>query len=228
MLKAPVEAVIFDMDGLLLDTERVYVEALQRAAREMGHEMSLAFCHSTSGVPGPERNAMVQELLGPDFSIPEFRERFQPIVRELLAERIPLKTGVLEMLDFLKDRGLPAAVATSARRPTAEKHLGQTGLLPRLAAVATRDDVPNAKPAPDVYLEAARRLGVPPSRCIAFEDSNVGALAAHAAGTMTFVVPDIAPPTEDVRARCAGVLPDLHAALAMLRTSLARISPPRA
>ena len=89
-----------------------------------------------------------------------------------------------------------------------------------VAAVATRDDVENAKPAPDVYLEAARRLGVTPERCIAFEDSNVGLTAAHAAGTMAFMVPDILPPLPEVRAKCLRVFEDLHAARLMLEESL--------
>ena len=83
-----------------------------------------------------------------------------------------------------------------------------------------RDDVTHAKPEPDIYLEAARRLGVAPERCVAFEDSNVGLTAAHAAGTMAIMVPDLVPPTEEVRAKCLAVLSDLHAALGLVRTAL--------
>jgi beta-phosphoglucomutase-like phosphatase (HAD superfamily) len=111
-------------------------------------------------------------------------------------------------------------VATSARRPTAENHLGKAGLLDRFAAIATRDDVERTKPHPDVYIEAARRLGVAPERCIAFEDSNVGLEAAHAAGAMAFMVPDLLQPLPETRARCVDVLPDLHAALRLLRQHL--------
>ncbi len=82
--------------------------------------------------------------------------------------------------------------------------------------MATRDDVERPKPHPDIYLEAARRLGVAPERCIAFEDSNVGLAAAHAAGTMAFMVPDILPPSPEARAKCLQVVPDLHAALKLL------------
>ncbi len=97
-------------------------------------------------------------------------------------------------------RSPPARVAS---QPIAIS--SRAGLIDRFAAVATRDDVENAKPAPDVYLEAARRLGVAPERCIAFEDSNVGLTAAHAAGTMAFMVPDILPPLPEVRAKCLRV-----------------------
>jgi len=94
------------------------------------------------------------------------------------------------------------------------------GGIDRFGALATRDDVERAKPHPDIYLEAARRLGVPPERCIAFEDSNLGLEAAHAAGTMAFMVPDLLQPLPETRARCVDVLPDLHAALRLLRQHL--------
>ena len=118
----------------------------------------------------------------------------------------------LELLDFLAAHALPLAVATSAGRATAERHLGRAGLLDRFQAVATRDDVVHAKPAPDIYLEAVRRLGIAPERCIAFEDSNVGLTAAHAAGTMAIMVPDILLPLPEVRDKCITVLGNLHEA----------------
>ena len=112
----------------------------------------------------------------------------------------------------------PSRPRCRSSRRTTERHLGQAGLLSHFRALATRDDVERGKPHPDLYLEAARRLGVAPGRCLAFEDSNNGLTAAHAAGMMAVMVPDIAPPTDEVRAKCMTVLPDLHAALALLRT----------
>jgi HAD superfamily hydrolase (TIGR01509 family) len=218
MLRNPVEAALFDMDGLLLDTEAIYVEAMQEAARTLGHsELPLDFCHSTAGVPGPERNRMIEAHYGEGFNIDAFREQFSVRTRRLMEAGIPVKPGVVELLDFLAGHGLPLAVATSAKRVTAESHLGKAGLLDRFAAIATRDDVERTKPHPDVYLEAARRLGVTPQRCLAFEDSNVGLQAAHAAGAMAFMVPDLLQPLPENRARCIDVLPDLHAALKLLR-----------
>jgi HAD superfamily hydrolase (TIGR01509 family) len=220
MLKKPVEAVLFDMDGLLLDTEAVYIVALQAAARTLGREMPLDFCHSMIGVPTRESNVMIQAFYGDGFQVDAFRQHFSGHARRLLESSIPLKPGVVELLDFLAGRGLPLAVATSAGRNTAEHHLGRAGLLERFGAVATRDDVEHPKPHPGVYLEAARRLGVAPERCIAFEDSNVGLSAAHAAGAMAFMVPDILEPLPEIRAKCVDVMPDLHAALRLLRTEL--------
>ena len=163
---------------------------------------------------------MIQAFYGDGFHIDEFRQHYSGHTRRLLETGVPLKPGVVELLDFLAGRGLPLAVATSAGRSTAEHHLGRAGLLDRFDAVATRDDVERPKPHPDVYLEAARRLGVAPERCIAFEDSNIGLSAAHAAGAMAFMVPDILEPLPEVRAKCVDVLPDLHAARELLREQL--------
>jgi HAD superfamily hydrolase (TIGR01509 family) len=220
MLKEPVEAALFDMDGLLLDTEALYMQAMQAAARTLKRDMPLAFCHSMVGIPGKECNRMIAELYGEGFSIDEFRGHFSTRIRELLDEHIPVKPGAIELLEFLEARGVPRAVATSAGRTTAEHHLGRAGLLGRFQALATRDDVAHAKPAPDVYLEAARRLGVLPERCIAFEDSNVGLTAAHAAGTMAFFVPDMVQPLPEVRTKCVRVLNDLYEARRLLEASL--------
>lgn len=220
MLKEPVEAVLFDMDGLLIDTEAVYIEALQAAARSLELEMPLAFCHSMIGIPGKECDVMIQDFYGQGFAIESFRAQFSGHAKRLLEVNIPLKAGVVELLDFLAARSLPLAVATSAGRATAERHLGRAGLLDRFKAVATRDDVAHAKPAPDVYLEAARRLGVAPERCLAFEDSNVGFTAAHAAGTMAFLVPDILEPHPEVRGKAVRILTNLHEARRLLETTL--------
>jgi HAD superfamily hydrolase (TIGR01509 family) len=220
MLRKPVEAALFDMDGLLLDTEVLYIEAMQQAARSLGREMALDFCHSMVGVPARECTLMIEAYYGEGFSIEEFRGRFYELLHGLLDAGIPLKPGVVELLDFLAGRGLPLAVATSSERRTAERHLSHAGLLDRFTVLVTRDDVEHPKPHPDIYLEAARRLGAAPERCIAFEDSNIGLEAAHAAGAMAFMVPDLLQPLPEIRARCVDVLPDLHAALRLLRQHL--------
>lgn len=220
MLRKPVEAALFDMDGLLIDTESVYMAALQEAARTMDVEMPLAFCHSMIGIPGPACNVMIQDLYGAAFDLERFNHHFTTHARRSLDVEVPLKPGVVELLDFLHARGLPLAVATSSSRVSATRNLGRAGLLDRFRALVTRDDVVHAKPAPDIYLEAARRLGVPAERCLAFEDSNAGLTAAHAAGTMAMMVPDILPPLPDVRAKCLHVFADLHAARRLLETAL--------
>jgi HAD superfamily hydrolase (TIGR01509 family) len=220
MLRGPVEAVIFDMDGLLIDSEAIYIEAMQTAARAVGREMALEFCHSMVGVPGHECNLMIQELYGAGFDLKEFRGHVSTHVRRSMEADLPVKPGAVELLDWLDERRLPRAVASSAHRATIEHHLGRAGLLSRFTAYAGRDDVARAKPHPDVYLEAARRLNAAPARCVAFEDSSIGLMAAHAAGMQAFIVPDILQPTPEARAKCRAVLPDLHKAREILQRAL--------
>ena len=220
MFARPVEGVLFDMDGLLIDTEAVYTEAYMAAGRTMAVDMPLVLCHAMTGIPGHERQAMIQAHFGPTFQADSFQLCFRDHANRLLESHIPVKPGVVELLAWLSGRGLPLAVATSARLPTVQRHLGRAGLLGHFKAIATRDDVARSKPHPDVYLEAARRLGVPPQHCIAFDDSNVGLIAAHAAGTMAIMVPDILPPSDEVRAKCLHVVSDLRAALSVLRRAL--------
>jgi len=220
MFDKPVEAVIFDMDGLLIDTEAVYIKAYMAGAAIMGVEMPLAFCHSMIGTPSPECDRMIQEFFGPAFRLDDFNGHVDSHAAQLLEAGVPVKPGAADLLTFLGKRGLPLAVATSSSRRTTERHLGRAGLLGHFRALATRDDVLRGKPHPDIHLEAACRLAVAPERCLSFEDSNTGLTAAHAAGTLAIMVPDLVPPTEEVRTKCLAVLPDLHAALGLLRTTL--------
>lgn len=225
MFDEPVEAAIFDMDGTLIDSETIYIFGMRDAARTLGLELPLDLCHAMVGLPGPTCNLMLQEHFGAGFDLAAFRGHYSTSVQRQMSERVPLKAGVLELLDFLASQGLPLAVATSAARETAERHLGRAGLLDRFSALATRDDVARAKPAPDVYLEAARRLGVAPQRCVAFEDSSIGVLAAHAAGMRTVMIVDILPPTDEARAKALHVAADLHEVLSLVRPSLEKAPP---
>ena len=217
MLNKSIDAVIFDMDGLLIDTEAVYLEAYQAAAALMGVELPLAFCHSLIGRPSPDCDRLIQDYFGPAFALEAFNDHADGHAARTLEANVPVKPGAAELLAFLGEHGLPLGVATSSSRRTTERHLGQAGLLGHFRVLATRDDVRRGKPHPDLYLEAARRLSVAPRRCLALEDSNNGLTAAHAAGMLAVMVPDIVPPTDEVRAKCLAVLPDLRAAIALLK-----------
>ena len=217
MFEEPVEAVIFDMDGTLIDSETVYIAGMQEAARTLGLALPLDLCHAMVGVPRDGCNVLLLEHYGQDFDLTVFRGHYSNSVQRQMSERVPVKPGVVELLDFLGDRNLPLAVATSANRETATRNLGRAGLLDRFKVLTARDDVEHPKPAPDLYLEAARRLGVAPAHCVAFEDSSIGILAAHAAGMRAVMVIDILPPTEEARAKSFHIAQDLHEVLRLLR-----------
>jgi HAD superfamily hydrolase (TIGR01509 family) len=213
-----IAAVLLDMDGTLLDTEKVYLESLVAALARLGYTDGVeALCHSMIGIPGPECDLMLRDHYGPDFPGDRVNELFVANCVESLKHGLPLKGGAIALLDAIDTAKLPKAIVTSSSRRTAQRHLAAAGIGDRFDAILTRDDVARGKPSPDLYLLATERLGVRPDACVAIEDSNPGVAAAHAAGAITLMVPDILPPTEHTRAKCAAVLPDLDAAVALLR-----------
>jgi HAD superfamily hydrolase (TIGR01509 family) len=206
----PVAGVIFDMDGLLLDTERLTGIAVREGSRALGFEMPEAFYHSMIGVPAMECAGMILRHFGPDYPILALEAEIRTRMMTLLAGGIPIKPGALELLDFIAARRWPKAVATSASRHVAALFLGGAGLVDRFDAIVTRDDVTRGKPDPEPFLTAAARLGIRPDACIVLEDAPAGIRAAHAAGTMPIMVPDAVQPDAEIRALCLAVAADLH------------------
>jgi HAD superfamily hydrolase (TIGR01509 family) len=176
----------------------------------VGFAVTDAFCHSLIGIPARECDAMLREHLGPDFPFADYDRQYSQNRDQALSAGVPLKTGAAELLDALTLRGLKMAVATSASRHAADLHLGRSGLGQRLRVVVTRDDVARGKPYPDLFLRAAELLGVPPDECLAVEDSLIGVRAAHAAGMMPVMVPDLLQPTDEIRAMCVLIASNLH------------------
>jgi HAD superfamily hydrolase (TIGR01509 family) len=211
-------AFLLDMDGTLLDTEKIYFESLVAAMNALGYSDDVAaLSHAMVGIPGPECESMLRARYGEDFPLAELNVAFATTCDEIMRAGLPMKRGAVELLDALKHAQYPIAIVTSSSRRTADKLLTLAGIRTHFDAVLTRDDVARGKPHPDLYLLAAARLGAEPKACLAVEDSNPGVAAAHAAGAITIMVPDIVPPTEASREKCAAVLPDLDALLAMLR-----------
>ena len=213
-----VSAVLLDMDGTLLDTEKVYFNSLVAALNMRGYaEDAVALCHAMVGLPGPACETMLLDRYGNDFPLAEINRAFLANRDRFMAAGLPLKSGTLELLDGLAAAECPMAIVTSSSRRSAERNLSLAGIRSRFDTILTLDDVTRGKPSPDLYLLAAARLGHAPEVCVAVEDSNHGVAASHAAGAITIMVPDMAPPTDETREKCAAVLPDLGAVLAMLR-----------
>ncbi len=204
-----VEAVLLDMDGTLHDTEILYVASLQSAIRTVGFSIDDRFCHSLIGLPGAETNAAIRAHLGPDFPFDAMSRAYAGALDEALSGGVVAKPGARSLVERLSRAGVKVAVATSAGRQGATAHLAASGLGRFLPVVVTRDDVGRGKPFPDLFIEAARRLGVSTPGCVAVEDSFNGVRAAHAAGTMPVMVPDVVPPTDEIRSLCVRVARDL-------------------
>ncbi|MDB5473431.1 MAG: family phosphatase [Devosia sp.] len=207
---SPFKAVIFDMDGTLLDTESVFRTIVFEVCTELGFEMTDAVHMGMVGSSHERTNQLLVEAYGVSFPYSMFDERCRVIMRERSQGGVPVKIGARELIDELRERGIPTAVATSSRRVHADTHLGAAGLLDLFDTVVTRDDVIHPKPNPEPYLLAAQRLGVDPLQCLAIEDSYAGVQAGHAAGMQTVMVPDLVHPSEEIRALGIAVLESLE------------------
>jgi HAD superfamily hydrolase (TIGR01509 family) len=206
----PIKAVVFDMDGLLIDSEGLVREGMLKAATELGYDMPIPLCASMIGLPEANGIQKIRDYFGPDFPLERYLTEERRQINLLLAEGIALKTGVLEILDHLDALGLPRAVATSSSRRSAREHLTHNGVYGRFTAIVAREDVERHKPNPDPFLKAASLLGVEPKDCLALEDSHNGVRAAHAAGMMTVMVPDLLEPTDEMHDKCVAIAESLH------------------
>ncbi|MCB1958037.1 MAG: HAD family phosphatase [Rhodocyclaceae bacterium] len=224
-----IRAVIFDMDGVLLDSERIAYAIGRDVSRDMGipwrHEVAMQMI----GLNSREHERLLKGAYGEDFPVAEHHEEFGRRYEAVIASgRIPLKPGVLELLELLDALDLPRAVATSTRRSRALPKLEAVGLLKRMDGVVGGDEVPRGKPAPDIFLAAATLLEARPSACLVIEDSNAGVRGGLAAGAQVVMVPDLLEPAEDVLAAGVRVEPGLDAVRRWLAPIGDRAGPPAA
>jgi HAD superfamily hydrolase (TIGR01509 family) len=190
-----IKAVIFDMDGLLLDTEKVYFEGYRNARTAMNLAPHDAGFMELIGLPSPAGRPFLQAHLGD--ATDRFTAQWDHEVSQLMTHQIPIKQGVQMLIHRLQHTGVPYAVATSTFTQKAHDHLDRAGLAGLFPTLIGGDQVTNGKPAPDIYLKAAHTLGIDPTHCAAFEDSENGVRAALAAGMITVQVPDIKKPAAE-------------------------------
>ena len=212
-------AVIFDMDGVLLDTERVCLACWERAADEMGMPSVRALYRQCIGMNTADTKALLRERGGEGFDADAFYARTGELFHALeAAGGLALMPSVRECLDALASVGFRLAVASSTRTENVRRQLTAAGIIDYFETVTCGDTVAHAKPAPDIYLKSCASLALAPADCVAVEDSPNGVRAAVAAGIRCVMVPDQIQPDEDIRARAAAVLPGLAALPAYLTT----------
>jgi beta-phosphoglucomutase-like phosphatase (HAD superfamily) len=198
-------AVVFDMDGLIFNTEALCRDAVMEAAADAGHDIPLAFYLSTIGMSGEVTRLAFREHCGTAFDFDLFWTAATTRFHATIKSQLCLKPGVVELLDVLDHAGLPRAIATSSRHEDVQRNLAIHGLLDRFPVVIARGDYLRGKPGPG------------PS-CVALEDSRHGVRSASSAGMMTIMVPDLLPPTDEMQELCVGIAPDLHEVCSLMRS----------
>ncbi len=217
-LPRTVRAVVFDMDGLLVDTETVIFRAMQHAAEGIGGELPFTTFQRMVGLQDAASDRIVVEHFGKGFDLDAWSKAVRAHAHEHMAAGVALKTGVVEILDYLTAVGLPCAIATSSSLAAVQRNLEPGGLVGRFAALITKDVQSRGKPHPEPYLKAAEALGLAPADCLALEDSHNGVRSASSAGMMTIMVPDMLDPTEEMESLCVRIAHDLHEVRELLET----------
>lgn len=185
----PIQAAVFDLDGLLVNTEELYQHVGSELLRRRGKTFGTDLLDAMMGRPPAVSLAIMIEWHGLADTVETLAAETGAIFDGLLDERLEPMPGAMDLVDAIASRGLPRAVATSSGPAFAHDVLGRVGLLERFAFVLTSADVVNGKPDPEIYLAAAARLGVDPAAMIVFEDSHNGCRAAVAAGAVVVAVP---------------------------------------
>ncbi len=213
-----IKGVLFDMDGLMFDTESVYTIYWKKLAEDRGLTMTEDMVGALRGTTKQAHLLQFHDWFGMN------EEQGDALIEECHActaahidrNPVPYKDGLLVLLKELNARGIPAAVATATRRARTEELLARAGIRDCFAATVCGDEVKKGKPDPEVFLRAAAAIGVPPEECIVLEDSHNGIRAAKAAGAMPIMVPDLAPVTDEMRALCTHILPSLNEVIPLL------------
>lgn len=212
-------AVIFDLDGLILDTETIAHASWKRAMADYDYVLEDEDYQKFIGLTVPDIKVVLRNVFGADFPLPEIFELTYQYYDEHINERgIPVKPGVSEMLVFLDKVKLPRAVATSSDTNFAMRKLTISNLVGRFDALVCGDDVKNGKPAPDIFLEAANKLGVSAKECLVFEDSDNGVRAAHSAGMATIIIPDLKQPSQQIAEMAHRVFPSFYEVIPFLES----------
>lgn len=197
----PIRGVLFDMDGLVLDSEILFSRFWRKACGFYGFAMSYEQSLCMRALNNQAGKEMLYSFFGPDADYTQIRSKRIELMERYVDEHgIALKPGIRELLDYLDSRNIPAAITSSSPIARIHKYLAFHGLETRFAALCSGRDVPNGKPAPDIYLHGAAALGLKAGECLALEDAPAGILSAYRAGCLCVMIPDQDQPSEETEA----------------------------
>jgi DNA helicase-2/ATP-dependent DNA helicase PcrA len=213
-----INAVIFDMDGLLINTEKYLFQFWKQAAAEHEFDLTTEQLLGMRSLASEYAIPKFRALFGEGFDYIAIRDRRKELMNAHLAQNgIEKKPGAERLLDYLTDHGYKKAVATATDMERTKKYLSEIGLYDRFDQIVCAPSVPHGKPEPDVYLHACASIKEAPENCIALEDSDNGALSAHRAGCKVIMVPDMAQPLPETKAFLYGVAENLEVVIPLLR-----------
>lgn len=209
-----IKGAVFDMDGLMIDTEKLYLKYWKQAAADFGYAMEDKHVFAIRSLARKFSVPMLKGFFGEDFPTEEVRARRTELISAHIAEHgIDLKKGLLDLLKYLKKRDIRIAVATATPRERTMTYLNKINILDRIDAVVCGDMVTTGKPDPEIYLTAAKTLDLQPCQCAAFEDSPNGIKSAYSAGCHAIMIPDLTPPDDEILPMLSGVYKSLDEAV---------------
>lgn len=206
------KGVIFDMDGLLFDTEQIWQANWNRRAEELGFEMDPAFKYNICGTSGQLMADVIARFF-PGVDVEDFICTVKGRVSEDVRKGVPEMPGLHEIIGYFHKNGLKIAVASSSDKDIIRNNLSRSDVLQYFDVLVSGQDVEHGKPAPDIFLLAAEELGLDPKDCYVFEDGIHGVEAGLAAGCTTIMIPDLLQPNDNCRENCAGIFDSLTAAM---------------
>ena len=196
-----IRGILFDMDGLVLDTEKLYARFWMEACHFYGFPMTMVQALRMRAANTQLGAARLREFFGPEADYTTIRTKRVELMDAFIAEQgVEPKAGIYELLDFLEERGIPAAICSASPTERIREYLGALGLFHRFAAICSGYDVPHGKPAPDIYLHGAAALNLKPEECLALEDAPLGIESAFRAGCVPVMIPDQDQPDTDTAA----------------------------
>lgn len=201
--KQPIRGVLFDMDGVVIDSERLFARFWMASAADLGFPMTYEQALQLRSLRREQGIEKMQSFFGPTADFDEIRaHRIELMEAHIARYGVDEKPGIRELLACLKEKNIPCAITSSSALAVIRERLGRLGILEDFTALCSGKDVPNGKPAPDIYLAGAAAIGVPPEHCLAIEDSPTGLEAAWRAGCMGVFVPDQDQPDALTLSRC--------------------------
>lgn len=220
MLIMKIKAVVFDMDGVIFDSEKLYRKHWMITGAEYGipEDTMRELCNLIAGATKERNEKLMKSRFGEDFDYMTFRERtMSRMDQDILENGVELKPGVLELFTYLKENGYRIGLATSTQRERAERNLINAGILDYFDNIVYGGIVANGKPAPDIYLKACQDIGVKPEEAMGIEDSINGVKSSSAAGLYTVMVVDLIEPTDEIRPLTHNIFDSLFDVIDLLR-----------